>query len=325
MKIRTPRHDWQSYKFGTISLCMIMRDDAKVLSRCLDSIVGLVDEIIIVDTGSKDNSVEIARSYGAKVYFDPWQDDFARPRNIGLKQATGQWILIMDPDETISREHHKDLKWLTRAKNFDAFWITTNNYGPYTYKIDYKFVPKGGDPLGKYEGFTPSTKTRFFKNGLGIVFEGCWHELVDYYIKRKGIRQGSAPIPVHHWVGEISQASRKAKSKFYLAMGEKKTREQPRDGQAHWELATAEMIAGLRDRASKSLVKAWRLGFNVVAQYYGLSRCQRLEGNAEMADLAFEKGVCAQYPALTHIDPEKRPLSVMLDSIDHPKKDPYAR
>jgi len=314
MKIRTPKHDWQSHKFGSISLCMIMRDEEAVLARCLDSVQGLVDEIIIVDTGSKDRSVEIAKSYGAQVYFDPWQDDFSRPRNIGLEKARGQWILVMDPDEVLKREHHHDMKWLTRAKNFDAFWITTYNYGPYTYKMDYKFVPTGGDPLGKYEGYTPSTKTRFFKNGLGIKFTGCWHELVDYYIKQNKLRQGSSPIPVHHWIHEISQKSREDKKDFYLAMGEKKIREQPNDGQAHWELATAEMIAGLRDRAIKNIIKAYKLGFNVLPQYYALSRCQRLQGHNDKADLSFEKGVCAQYPALTHIDPEKRPLKVMIDN-----------
>ena len=315
MKIHTPKYDWQSYKFGSISLCMIMRDNAKTISRCLRSVTGLVDEIIIVDTGSKDNSVEIAKSHGAQIYFDPWQDDFARPRNLGVEKARGQWILIMDPDETILQKHHLGLRWLTRAKNVGAFWITTYNYGPYTYKMDYKFTGPDGDPLGKFKGYTPSTKTRLFKNGLGIRFEGCWHELVDWYLKREKIPMGSSPIPIHHWVDEITQKSRAEKSAFYLKLGEKKVREWPEHGQARWELATAEMIAGMRERASRSLVKAFRLGFNTVAQYYALSRCQRLLGKANRADLAFEKGVCAQYPALTHIDPAKKPLPALLDSI----------
>lgn len=315
MKIHTPKYDWQSYKFGSISLCMIMRDDAKTISRCLRSVAGLVDEIIIVDTGSKDNSIEIAKSHGAQIYFDPWQDDFARPRNLGIEKARGQWILVMDPDEIILQKHHLDLRWLTRAKNVGAFWITTYNYGPYTHKMDYKFTGIDGDPLGKYKGYTPSTKTRLFKNGLGIRFEGCWHELVDWYLRREKIQMGSSPIPVHHWVDEISQKSREEKKAFYLKMGEKKVREWPTHGQARWELATAEMIAGLRDRASHSLVKACRMGFNTVELYYALSRCQRLLGKGNKADLAFEKGVCAQYPALTHVDPEKKPLPALLDSI----------
>ena len=315
MKISTPRYDWQSYNFGSISLCMIMRDNADVLPRCLSSVMGLVNEIIIVDTGSKDNSIKIAESYGAKILHDPWQDDFARPRNIGLERARGSWVLIMDPDEILLPKDHAGIRILTKSKKSVAYWITTYNYGPYTYKMNYKFVPKGGDPMGRYQGYTPSTKTRFFKNGLGIKFEGCWHELVDYYIRRNKLAQGSSPIPIHHWTHEISQKSRKDKSAFYLRMGEKKVQQQPKFGQARWELATAQMIAGLRKEASHSLAEAWRLGFNVVEQYYSLSRCQRLLNNKEKADLAFEKGVCAQYNSLTHIDPEKKPMKALIDGL----------
>jgi len=315
MKIKTPKYQWQNYNFGSISLCMIMRDNAKTLARCLDSVLGLVDEIIIVDTGSVDNSIEIAKSYGAHVISDPWQDDFSRPRNIGIKQARGQWIFIMDPDEIILRKHHHTLKCLTKDKKFVAFWITTFNYGPRNYRMDYKFVGKDGDPLGRYPGYIPSTKTRFFKNGLGIKFEGCWHELVDWYLRRNKLLQGSAPIPVHHWTSEISQNSDKDKSAFYLKMGEKKVREWPNHAQARWELATAEMIAGLRERASHSLAASFRLGFNRPDMYFSLSRCQRLLGNIERADLAFQKGICVQYPALTHIDPNKKPKDILLAGL----------
>ncbi len=84
MKITTPKYNWQAYKFGSISLCMIMKNEEKRLRRCLDSVVGLVDEIVIVDTGSTDSSIQIAESYGARIFHDPWQDDFSRPRNIAL-------------------------------------------------------------------------------------------------------------------------------------------------------------------------------------------------------------------------------------------------
>ena len=294
---------------------MIMRDNANTLPRCLSSVGGLVDEIIIVDTGSKDNSIEIARSFGAQVLQDPWQDDFARPRNIGIEKARSQWILILDPDEIILKEHHKEIMWLTRTKEFDSFWLTTRNYGPYTHRMDYKFVPKGGDPLNKFEGYVPSTKTRFFKNGLGIRFEGCWHELVDWYLRNHKLRQGSSPIPVHHWTHEISQKSGAHKKAFYLKMGEKKVKEWPNHGQARWELATAQMAAGWRARACSSLAAAWRLGFNRTDSYYSVSKCQRLLGNIEKADLAFEKGVCHQYPNLTHIDPKKKPMAVLLNGL----------
>lgn len=315
MKISIPKYNWQEYNFGSISLCMIMRNNAKTLSRCLNSVIGLVDEIIIVDTGSTDNSIEIAKSHGAAIIEDPWQDDFARPRNLGIEKATKQWILILDPDEIISRINHKDILWLTRTKKFDAFWLTTRNYAPPNYRMDYVFIPKSEEPLGKYEGFVPSTKTRFFRNGLGIRFEGAWHELVDWYIRRNGLRQGTTPIPVHHWTHEISQKSGAEKKAFYLKMGMKKVKEWPNHGQARWELATAQMTSGLRAEACRSLKKAFELGFNRTDSYYSISKCQRLLRNIKVADLAFEKGVCHQYPALTHIDVNKKPMTTLLERL----------
>lgn len=315
MKIKTPRFNWEAYNFGSISLCMIMRNNAKTLARCLNSVRGLVNDIIICDTGSTDGSIEIAKSFGCTVISDPWQDDFARPRNKSIELATCDWILIMDPDEIILEEHHSEIKWLTRSKRFHAFWLTTRNYGPQSFRMDYKFVPKGGDPLGKFPGYVPSTKTRFFRNGYGIKFEGCWHELVDWYIKRNKLIQGSTPVPVHHWTGEISQESNQAKRDFYLRMGEKKVRQWPNNPQARWELATSEMAAGYRERASRTLAAAFRLGFNRPDQYFNLSKCQRLLGNIERADLAFEKGVCRKYPALTHVDPVKKPMAPLLQNL----------
>lgn len=315
MKIRTPYYNWQAFNFGSISLCMIMRNDAKVIARCLNSVRGLVNDVTICDTGSTDGSIEIARSWGCKVISDPWQDDFSKPRNISIDAAESDWILIMDPDEIILREHHQDIKWLTRSTLFHAFWLTTYNYGPQTFRMDYKQIPKGADPLGKFPGYVPSTKTRFFRNGYGIRFEGCWHELADWYIRRKKLKQGSSPIPIHHWTGEISQKSGLEKKAFYLKMGEKKVREWPKHAQARWELATAEMNAGYRERASRTLAISFKLGFNRQDMYYNLAKCQRLLGNKERGDLAFEKGVCTQYPALTHIDNSKKPLDVLLNGL----------
>ena len=315
MKLRSPHYDWQRYNFGTISLCMIMRDDAKVLARCLSSVVGLVDEIIIVDTGSTDNSIDIALSFGAKILQDPWQDDFSRPRNLGLEHARGNYIFILDPDELILPVHHNDVRWLTRAKNVDAFWITTLNYGAHDKEPDYRLLQHGSDPLGLYRGYTPSTKTRFFKNGLGIRFEGCYHELVDYYLVRKKIKIGMATFPIHHWAHEFSQASVQAKKDFYLRLGEKKVREWPSHSQAHWELAVTEMIYGYRERASRSIARAIRLGFDTNKQFFALARCQYYLHNIDKATFAFEKGICMLYPALTHIDPTLRPLAPLLNDL----------
>ena len=315
MKIKTPYYNWQTYKFGTISLCMIMRDEAKLLPRCLSSVMGLVDEIIIVDTGSRDNSINVAKTYGAQVLQDPWQDDFARPRNIGIEKARGDYIFIMDPDEVISKESHNDLKWLTRIKQVDAFWLTTLNYGAFQNEWNYRSLEKGKDPMGVFRGYIPSTKTRFFKNGLGIRFEGCYHELVDYYLIRKKLVIAKSEIPIHHWAHEINQATTQAKKDFYLKLGEKKVQEWPEHGQARWELGVTEMIYGYRERAVHTIAKAIKLGFNKPEQFFALSRCLYYLQKKEKSNFAYEKGICKLYPTLTHIDIHDKTENALLGRL----------
>lgn len=82
-----------------LSLCMIVKDGGASLSRCLDSVRGVVDEMVVVDTGSRDDSVARAAAAGARVLHQRWDDDFAAARNVSLAAARGQWILLLDCDE----------------------------------------------------------------------------------------------------------------------------------------------------------------------------------------------------------------------------------
>lgn len=87
-----------------ISLCMIVKNEERFLAECLESVKDVVDEICIVDTGSTDRTVEIARSYGAKIEFRDWRSDFAWARNEALAMATKRWTLVLDGDEELVRE-----------------------------------------------------------------------------------------------------------------------------------------------------------------------------------------------------------------------------
>ncbi|MGV3525750.1 MAG: glycosyltransferase [Candidatus Sericytochromatia bacterium] len=95
-----------------LSLCMIVRNEEAYLADALKSAQEIVDEIIVVDTGSSDRTVEIAREYGAKVFFKEWDDSFASARNESLAHATGDWVLIMDADERIPAQFKDNLRSL---------------------------------------------------------------------------------------------------------------------------------------------------------------------------------------------------------------------
>ena len=82
-----------------ISLCMIVKNEERFLAQCLDSVKDFVDEICIVDTGSTDRTIEIARSYGARIEEHAWRNDFGWARDRALAMATRRWIFQLDADE----------------------------------------------------------------------------------------------------------------------------------------------------------------------------------------------------------------------------------
>ncbi|MFH2095493.1 MAG: glycosyltransferase [Bacteroidota bacterium] len=100
-----------------LSVTMIMKDEEKHIKRCLESVKDIADEIIIVDTGSTDNSIEIATYYGAKIYHHPWQNDFSLHRNQAIGYASGDWLLQIDADEELTGDKDGLKKTLARINN----------------------------------------------------------------------------------------------------------------------------------------------------------------------------------------------------------------
>ena len=106
-----------------ISLCMIVRDAEHDLAACLRSVGNAVDEIVIVDTGSRDRTQEVARAFGARLLESPWQDDFAAARNVGLEAATGDWILFLDADERLVATAPEGLRNLARSPDHVGYYF----------------------------------------------------------------------------------------------------------------------------------------------------------------------------------------------------------
>lgn len=92
----------------TIALCMIVKNEQEYLRRCLDSVKGKVDQIVIVDTGSTDETVNIAKEYTNDIHHMDWNNNFAAARNESIKYATTDYILVLDADEYL--EESADLQ-----------------------------------------------------------------------------------------------------------------------------------------------------------------------------------------------------------------------
>lgn len=107
---------------------MIVKDEESFIANCLQSVQDIVDEIIIVDTGSTDKTIEIANTYGVKIYHLPWNNNFSAARNFSLDKATGEWIIILDADEELNSLDKSKLKQLTNNKDIDAYYLKVYNY-----------------------------------------------------------------------------------------------------------------------------------------------------------------------------------------------------
>ncbi|WP_315793945.1 glycosyltransferase [Paenibacillus sp. BIC5C1] len=148
-----------------ISLCMIVKDEAGSLQRCLDAIQDVVDEIIIVDTGSTDETIDIARGHGAVVISAAWTGDFSAARNLSLAAATHPWILVLDADEVWMPTAHNlaEMKRLLEPGQDDVwgYWIQVTS-----------LLGMSGE-----ERVTDAV-CRLFRNDPRIAFQGMIHEEV---------------------------------------------------------------------------------------------------------------------------------------------------
>ena len=118
----------QPAKGLTLSLCMIVKDEEEMLPRSLAAVKDAVDEMIVVDTGSTDRTVEIAESFGAKVLHHEWTGDFSAARNVSFDAATSDWIVYLDADEVLIAEDRDRLRELTGRVWREAFYLVETNY-----------------------------------------------------------------------------------------------------------------------------------------------------------------------------------------------------
>jgi len=151
-----------SIKFPTLSACVIMKNEEKNIPRLLSSLREGVDEVVVVDTGSTDQSVEIARSYGARVYFHKWREDFSAAKNEALEKAQGEWILFLDADEEMRAEDLKKLRLILACARQEAFMLPIKSF------LD----PQERTHMLNY-------LVRVFRNRPEIRYQGRVHETVE--------------------------------------------------------------------------------------------------------------------------------------------------
>jgi GT2 family glycosyltransferase/glycosyltransferase involved in cell wall biosynthesis/Tfp pilus assembly protein PilF len=256
-KFRDLFEDTRKREVKNLSLCMIVKNEEKNLPISLESVKNIVDEMIIVDTGSTDNTIKIAENYGAKIYHFDWCDDFSEARNYALSKAQGRWILYIDADERIDEQNCK--KILNVIKGDDIMAVSMNLHTPQEEGNLFKCVALD--------------YCRLFRNHPQIRFEGKIHEQILPSINRINGKVLKSDIVIDHFGYGSSKEKREERLNRNVNIIKNALVENPNDPFMHFYLAKTYRLIGKDDLAIKEFKKVVYLNKNdlkdrIVAEVY---------------------------------------------------------
>jgi tetratricopeptide (TPR) repeat protein len=228
----------------TLSLCMIVRDEEEMLPRCLAAVAPAVDEIIVVDTGSQDRTIEIAESFGARVIEFEWTGSFSDARNVSFDAATSDWIIYLDADEVLVTDDVDKLRALTGRTWREAFYLFETNF-------------TGEAEDGSAVTFSP---LRVFRNRPEYRFEGRLHEqiaqnLPSYLPER--LEYTSVRVEHYGYLGAVRDAKEKSKRNIELLLEQRK--EAPPTPFMHFNLGSEYAAAGDAPAAKREFEASWAM------------------------------------------------------------------
>jgi tetratricopeptide (TPR) repeat protein len=205
----------QPHQTINLSACLIVRDSARTLRACLESIRPWVDELVVVDTGSLDDTADIALKMGGRVFHFPWCDDFSAARNESLQHARGKWIFWMDSDDTIDPINGRRLRQLVEGE-----------VDPTVLGFVMQVHCPGPDGGGQGD-VTVVDHVKLFRNGCDLHFEGRIHEQILPAIRRAGGTVAWTDIFIVHSGHDHTPAGQQKKRARDLRLLELELRERP--------------------------------------------------------------------------------------------------
>lgn len=186
-----------------LTLCMIVKNEERFLEGCLASVSGLVNAIVLVDTGSTDRTLEIARRHGAKLVKHGWNDDFAQARNAALPHVRDGFVLVLDADERLGPGAQRAIREALSRDNFDCGMLPLH---------DASTLEAGADEIvsGRARRGDPVHLPRLLRVSPDLRWEGVVHEQVTSWARGKRIANLAAPIVHYGAVPELRAARGKS-------------------------------------------------------------------------------------------------------------------
>ncbi|HZV72930.1 MAG TPA: glycosyltransferase [Conexibacter sp.] len=292
-----------------LSLCMIVKDEEEMLPRCLAAAAPAVDEIVIVDTGSSDRTIEIAREFGATVIERAWTGSFSDARNVSFDAATGDWLMFLDADEVLVEEDVERLRALRGKTWRETFYLSEISY------------------TGELGDGTAATHTalRVFRARPEYRFSGSLHEQIAETLPlHLPERIEATDIRIEHfgYLGAVRDAKEKSRRNIELLL------KQRDEGQSnpflHYNLGSEHGAVGDSHAALAEFERAWELIVNdpqgrtwgfMPALVSRLVRALRICGRHEDCIARGAEGL-ARYPGFTDIVFEQASATLALGDAD---------
>jgi glycosyltransferase involved in cell wall biosynthesis/Tfp pilus assembly protein PilF len=246
-----------------ISLCIVARNEEAFLRECIESARPVVDEIVVVDTGSTDRTPDIAAHAGALVVPLAWPGDLGRAHNLPLEYARADWVLALDADEVLDPRRRLQIRDLVDSGDADGYRLPIRNY---SYEPTHKWRPADpSDPLTRGAlGYLPTRPVRLFRRREEYRFTGHLHQAVAPSILQSGGHIGDAEVPIHHY-GPL-RADR-SKSPFYVSLARREAAARPRYPRAWIELGVLLFRQDPRG-ALEAFRRARALGLRAAASFF---------------------------------------------------------
>ena len=235
---------------ATLSLAMIVRNEGRHLSRCLESVRRHVNEIVIVDTGSTDDTIAIAEREGARIFRHAWTEDFAAARNHALSHVTSQWVLVLDADESLAEGAGQAIRAFIEETQADCGMLRIHEAT--------ELEAKDADVLsGQRRSGDPMRVPRLFRNADGLAWKGRIHEEAVEWLHRRGMKVGFIDADLIH-VGRVaSVVQEKQKHARNLELLTAWATAEPRDYSAHGFLACEFFERGELEPARAAAETGW--------------------------------------------------------------------
>lgn len=226
----------------TLGLCLIAKNEEKNISRCIESVRDIVDEIVVIDTGSTDGTVGIAQSLGAVIHYYPWDDNFSNARNYAMQQTKSAWLLLLDADEQVDPGGLETIVSFINTTNLDGAYFRVRNY------------------IGTYsaEDYTLHNALRLLRNNGMYRYVGAIHEqIVCADMREFPNRFETLPVILNHY-GYLNEIiAEKQKRKRNMPILKQELEKNPEDFFALYYLGNEYLALNDLQNASRYYLKSY--------------------------------------------------------------------